>query len=185
MLEQLDELLGMDIEEIISSVHSLTLLDIYSKLYLNGAMPRNCAASQRKYFNELKKDYKMKKEKIERTCIPAWNGRMYIPGVFNTKGELVAGHLHIMSEILTDEKAKELLKIGALKKKDFLRLPGEKTEKKPTGYTSKELLDMIDKKDFNGALTAAKTLGLVKGNPNKEEVFGELKKYLSEDPDEV
>lgn len=185
MLEQLDELLGMDIEEIISSIHSVTLLNIYSKLYLNGAMPRNCAASQRKYFNELKKDYKMKKKELERICIPAWDGRMYIPGVFNKKGELVAGHLHIMSEVLTDERAKELLKIGALKEKDFLRLPGEKTEKQPTGYTSKELLDIIAKKDYNGALEAAKVLDLVKGNPKKDEVFDALKNFLSEDDEEL
>lgn len=180
MLEELGELLGMDIEDIISSVHSLTLLNIYSKLYLNGAQPRNCAASQRKYYNELKKDYKMKKEKIERTCIPAWEGRIYRPGVFK-KGVLVAGHLHIMAGSLTDEQAKKHLKTGALKEKDFIRLPGEKKEISSKGYTSEELLDIIDNEDYNKALSAAKTLDLVKGSPKKEEVFDALKQFLSDE----
>ena len=180
MLEELDELLGMDIEDIISSVHSLTLLNIYSKLYLNGAQPRNCAASQRKYYNELKKDYKMKKEKIERTCIPAWEGRIYRPGIFK-KGVLVAGHLHIMAGSLTDEQAKEHLKTGALKEKDFIRLPGEKTEVPKKEYTSEELLEIIEKGDHAIALRAAKVLDLVKGNPKKEEVFEALKQFLSDE----
>jgi hypothetical protein len=178
MLEQLNRLLKMDVEEIISSEHSLTLINIYSKLYLNGGQPKTCAASQRKYYANLKKDYKMAKEKLKRTCIPNWEGRKYIPGVFK-KGVLVAGHLHIMGASLTDEKAKELLKQRALKEKDFIRLPGEKVEE--VEYTEKDILDVIEADGFKEALKIAKSLDLVKGNPNKENVFGALKDYLSDE----
>jgi hypothetical protein len=123
MVGKLDKIMTMNVEEVIASPLSLDLLKLYSIIFLAGAQPRTCAASQREYYKKLKENYQMAKQKLTKTHMLNWAGRRYIPGVFDKAGKLVAGHLHIHSEYLTDEKAVEYLKIGALKEKDFAVLP--------------------------------------------------------------
>lgn len=183
---ELKELLKMDIEEIISSVHSLTLLKYYSKLYLNGGQPRTCAASQKKYYLLMKKDYQMKKEIIERKCVPAFQGRRYIPGVFKD-GKLIAGHLHIMGSTLTDAQAIMFLELGVLTKKDFAKLPDMKEEPKSeiklepesTELTTEEIYEIIKRDDYKELSKAAKDLGLIKTKASKESIIKALKYHIN------
>jgi hypothetical protein len=182
----LKELLKMSIEEIISSTHSLTLLKYYSKLYLNGTPPRTCAASQRKYYYKLKKDYQMKKEIIERTCAPKFEGRRYIPGVFKD-GKLIAGHLHIDGSLLTDKQALEFLNLGVLTEKDFIQLPDGyeyvkpeiKEETKSEGFTENELLEVLEREDFNELSRVGKALKLFEKRGKKEDMITAIKDHIS------
>lgn len=180
MLDDLNKIVHMSIEEIISSTHVVTLMKLYSKLYLNGSQPRSCEASLRKYHYELKRDYQMKKEIIERTCIPAWQGRRYIPGVWDKeKKNLIAGHLHIHSEYITDEQATKFLKDGVLKEKDFIRLPlkeGQKHEAKE--YSKDELIDIIEKNDYNEMYQVARNFDLAKRKVSQDKLIELLKDYV-------
>lgn len=188
MLE-LKELLKMDIEDIISSVHSLTLLKLYSDLYMNGTEPRGCEDSQRKYYSQLKKDYQMKKQIIERTCVPKFEGRRYIPGVHNKDGKLIAGHLHVNGNILTDKQAIQFLNLGVLTKKDFIKLPKgfeevkaetkAKDNKEAKPYTKDEIKELIEKDNYKKLSQAARDLGLIKTSANKEKTIEKLNDYLS------
>ena len=178
MLE-LKELLKMDIEEIISSVHSLTLLKYYSKIYVNGGEPRTCERSLRKYYKELKKNYKMDKMKINRVCVPIFEGIRYIPGVHDKDGKLIAGHLHINGSLLTDEQATEFLKLGILSEADFKKLPYEKTEVKKKDKKTM-LLEVIERGEFNELSKVGKELGLFEKRGKKEDMLEALENYVSE-----
>jgi hypothetical protein len=180
MVKDLDMIMKMSIEEIISSTHSLTLLKIYSKLYLNGGQPRTCAASMRKYYSEIKKNYEMAKEILNRTCVPKFTGRIYCPGVFKEidgKKVLIAGHVHISPDHLTDEMASKYLEQGVLKKKHFLVLPGESNELKE--YTKEDLLEVIEREDFNELSRVGKDLELFEKRGKKEDMLAEIKEYVS------
>lgn len=109
----LNYILSKNIKDIIASHDCLTLIKLYSDLYLGGAQCRTCANSQRKYYEELKKTGKMAIESKTRTCVPNWNGIIYISGT----------GLHYNSETITDEQAKILLSKGYLKDDMFARLP--------------------------------------------------------------
>jgi hypothetical protein len=178
MINEYKKLMGMEVGEIISSAYTLNLLKLYSFLYLNGGAPRTCEKSIRKYYYQLKKDFEMNKNIIERTCVPAFEGRRYIPGVFDKEGKLIAGHLHIMGATLTDEEAKKLLDIGALKKSDFIRLPGEKTSAKE--YNKEELLELVENGKYKDLAQAARDLGLIKTSANKEKTKEVISNYISE-----
>lgn len=99
---------------------------------------------------------------LNRKCLPAFDGLKYIPGVFKD-GKLVAGHLHIYGASLSDEQARELLKVGALKESDFITLP-------PVSEPGSDLVDVIDRDDFNEMLKAAKSAGFTKKNPKKADI---------------
>jgi hypothetical protein len=178
MIKEYDKIMSMSVEEVISSSHSITLLRLYRLLYLNGSTPRWCAASQRKYYEQLKKDYMKNKEKLEKKHVLAFSGRKYIPGVFKD-GELVGGHLHISSENLTDLEAIELLKMGALKEKDFKVLPNSKAKKEAVEYSKEEIENAITEGKYQPMLKIAKDLKLVKGNANKETIENKLNEYLA------
>jgi len=114
MIEKVKELLSKDIEEIISSPLSLDLLKVYSILYLCGAKPNTCARSQRKYYNQLKKDGMKKAEtNIKRTCKPKWRGNMYISKEAR----------HFNDLFITDEEAITLLKRKHITEDMFSVLP--------------------------------------------------------------
>lgn len=118
MVAEVVKLLNSDIQEIITSPElSLSLLRCYSVMYINGASPRACEASQRMYFDKLKVDGMARAELMEkvkvRTCQPAWVGLKYSPIVMR----------HILPELLYDEIAIDYLKSGALKESDFDVLP--------------------------------------------------------------
>jgi hypothetical protein len=177
----------MSIEDIISSTHSLTLLKIYSKLYLNGTPPRTCEASLRKYYLELKKDYIMNKEILQRTCVPKFEGRRYIPGVFDNDGKLKCGHVHISGSTLTDKEAIEFLEAGVLTEKDFNKLPIGFENVKPEvkhkietdEYTKEQLLQVIIREDFNELSKVGKTLELFDKRGKKEDMLQALKDHVS------
>ena len=118
MLDKVKEILKNDIQVVIKSpVLSLSLLKCASVLLLNGARPRICESSQRKYYELLKTKGMSKAEildKVEkRTCKPSWVGRKYSP----------IAMANIFPEYLHDENAIEYLKSGALKESDFEVLP--------------------------------------------------------------
>lgn len=118
MLDQVSILLSKEVGEILKSPDlTLSLLRIYSTLYLNGAAPGYCERSIRRYHTQLKIDGMFKiSENIkvkERTLEPGWTGLRYYTALCT----------HISSETLTDEEAIKLLKTGVLKEADFKRLP--------------------------------------------------------------
>ncbi len=128
------EVLGSDVGEVLSSPLLLKLLSAYSALYLNGGNPSYCGDCHRKYYYQLKKDGLMKAQEYDaaqnRTCEPAWRGLMFIHKLAR----------HYNSELLTDEQAIKLLQAGHLKESDFKKLPeGYKTvTKEDTAPEAKE-----------------------------------------------
>lgn len=117
MTEQVREVLDKSFEEVNASSLILSLLSIYSKLYLNGAQPGTCGACHRDYYNQLKNNgmelAKQYEEAKNRTCKPSWNGIKYINATAR----------HWNSELLTDKEATNLLEKGFLKSSDFSILP--------------------------------------------------------------
>ena len=117
MIDQVNEILKNDVEAVIKSPLSLTLLRCYSTLYLNGRQPRACAASQRKYYSQLKKDGMSKARKLEmakeRTCKPNWNGLCYSSKACK----------HFSNETITDGEAIDALNKGYLFESQFDVLP--------------------------------------------------------------
>jgi hypothetical protein len=136
--EKYIEIMGHELREIIGSPLVLDLLNLYSKLFLNNAQPGYCEKCLRKYYNELKK-YGMEKielqEKIKnRTCIPKWNGLLWIPSVAE----------HFSSENITDEKATENLIDGHLRESHFEKLPDQWLELNKTNVKKLEVNDNVD-----------------------------------------
>ena len=117
MIEIVKNLIGREVEEIISSPLSLQLLKVYSYLYLHGAQPRTCAKSQRKYYQQLKIngiELATKYDKaMARTCKPRWRGLRFIRKIAS----------HVSSENITDEQAIKYLESGVLRSEDFEILP--------------------------------------------------------------
>jgi hypothetical protein len=115
MISRINNILAKGIEDIIASVSSLELLDIYSKLYLNGSQPSTCANSLRAYYTEiqltgLQRAVKLR-EAMERTNKPNWIGNRFVWGAFYN------------DQTITDEQAITLLKNGGLSETDFKVLP--------------------------------------------------------------
>lgn len=117
MKHRLEELLKYDIKEIVGSPLVLELLDVYSKLFLNGSQPSYCEKCLTKYYYQLKQYGMEQQERIQkikdRTCIPAWNGLKYIPAVAR----------HFNSDLITDEEATDCLIDGKLRESHFKKLP--------------------------------------------------------------
>jgi len=180
MISEIDLILSEKVEDVIASSLSLTLLKVYSRLYLNGGQPRTCSKSQREYYYKLKKDYDINKEQLERTCLPVFDGRRYVPGVFKD-GVLVAGHLHIMGSLLTDKQAIDYLNNGVLKEKDFKILPKSyKVELEIKKYTIADVIDILDRDNYNELKKAAKALDLISGSPTKDEIKETLANFTSD-----
>lgn len=59
-------------------------------------------------------------EKKTRTCEPAWKGLKYIVVKHNP---YAAKGMHVSSEHITDQQAREYLRVGALTENDFKVLP--------------------------------------------------------------
>mgnify|MGYP001172527085 CR=1 FL=1 len=143
LIEKVQRILARSVEEVISSPLSLDLLECYSKLYINGAQPRSCAGSMRKYYAELTKTGVQKAMELnqtkERTCKPAWKGLKYI---IVKENDYAAKGMHVSSEHITDEQAKKYLRIGALVESDFEILP-ENVKLKSVGDEVKESIKQI------------------------------------------
>lgn len=151
MIEKVKELLSKDIEEIISTPLSLGLLKVYSMLYLCGAKPNTCARSQRKYYDQLKKDGMKKAEKnIKRTCKPNWKGNKYISKEAR----------HFNSDFITDEEAITILKRKSISEDEFSVLPdGYGTEPTPMELLKAEATRLGIK--FKGNVSTKKLQELV------------------------
>lgn len=117
MIDKLQKILSTSIEEVVASSLVLDLIDLYSKLYLNGSNPGGCEKCLRTAYNELMKTGMEKIKQLEeiksRTCKPAWNGLKYINATAR----------HWNSDLITDNEAIKLLEAGHLKKVDFEILP--------------------------------------------------------------
>ena len=122
MLKKLKLILSKDFEEIVNSSISLTLLEIYSKYYLNGGQPRTCRQSQLSYYQTIIKD----KEKLietmtEKTNICKLKGLKYVP-------KPLCKHYDL--ENLSDKDACILLEGKWLQESDFEQLPAKYLEEK-------------------------------------------------------
>jgi len=124
MRNQLEEILNLGIEAVIKSPLSLTMLKIYSTIYLGGGVPRCCERSQRLYFNELSRSGMQKLEEMaeifNKTC--------------KLKGDILiysrAYATHFSNANITDAIAIEGLAAGWLKPTQFEILPTVKEFKK-------------------------------------------------------
>lgn len=119
MTEQVREVLDKSFEEVNASSLILSLLSIYSKLYLNGAQPGTCGACHRDFYSQLKNNgmelAKNYDEAKSRTCKPSWNGIRYIAATARWWN----------SELITDKEALMLLEKGFQKPSDFTILPSD------------------------------------------------------------
>lgn len=128
MIEQVRTILNNEVGVVLKSPDLLLLmLRTYSAIYLNGEAPRACEKCQRGYYEQLKKDGMERAaltEKIKnRTCVPGWVGRRYVTRIAE----------FLIPEFMHDEKAIEMLKIGALKESDFKVLPLGYQKEQPKG----------------------------------------------------
>lgn len=136
MTEQVREVLDTSFEEVQASSLILSLLSIYSKLYLNGADTGYCGACHRDFYNQLKNNgmelAKKYEEAKNRTCKPAWNGIKYISATARFWN----------SDLVTDKEAAMLLEKGFQNTSDFTILPA--------GFgkvlTEKEIQETFDKR---------------------------------------
>ena len=119
MVQEIEEILSKPVKEVISSPLSLTLLKIYSTLYLGGGQPRWCERSQTSYYNQLAIDG-IKKAKqmensgvLERTCELKPDMLIYVASMA----------MHITKSNITDWIACEGLTKGFLKESQFIKLP--------------------------------------------------------------
>ena len=114
MVELINQILSKDVEEVISSPLSLSLIKCYSVLYCGGQQVRVCAVSQRGYYQQLKiNGLKKAMEQQDKTCKLANDDLYYI--------RAIGGHLS--NSNITDETALMCLKNGWLKEKHFEKLP--------------------------------------------------------------
>lgn len=110
-------IISKDVEEVVNSPLILTLLRVYSLLYLNGQQPRACGQCQRGYYSEIKSNGLLKFSQMEsnlnRTCELVTNDILYITPM----------HMHISNVNITDEMALTCLENGWLKPACFKKLP--------------------------------------------------------------
>ena len=110
-------IISKDVEEVVNTPLILTLLRVYSLLYLNGQQPRACGQCQRGYYSEIKtnglKKYETMESNINRTCELVTNDIIYVSAM----------HQHISNVNITDEMAGRCLDNGWLKAKDFKKMP--------------------------------------------------------------
>lgn len=118
MIKEVNQILSMDIGEIVSSPMSLTLLKVYSILYLNGGQPHSCEKSQKEYYKRLQKDGLQKAIEME-------NLEKNIHKL-NKKGLMYVGKpfcKHFDLQKLTDQEAITLIEKGYLREDQFEVLP--------------------------------------------------------------
>lgn len=138
MVIELCKILENDVGTVVKTPSlTLSLLKVYSKLYLSGAQCNTCESSLRKYYDQLKKDG-MKKaidyEKIkERTCKPSFNGLVFSPK---------AGHIN--PELLDDETATFYLLNDILKESHFEILPKSYTDNTKVKEQAFEAIPVIE-----------------------------------------
>ena len=119
MVQEIEEILSKPVKEVISSPLSLTLLKIYSTLYLGGGQPRWCERSQTSYYNQLAIDGLKKAKQMEnsgvltRTCELKPDMLIYVSSLA----------MHITKANITDWIACEGLTKGFLKESQFIKLP--------------------------------------------------------------
>ena len=130
--EDIELIISKDVEEVVNTSLVLTLLKVYSILYLGGSQPRACGQCQRGYYAEIKsnglKKLEIMKDSIERTCELKTNNLIYISALHN----------HVSNINITDQMAIQCLKNGWLKEADFAKLP---IEAKVT--THKDVLESV------------------------------------------
>ena len=119
MVQEIEEILSKPVKEVINSPLSLTLLKIYSTLYLGGGQPRWCERSQTSYYNQLATDGLEKAKQmensgvLERTCELKPDMLIYVSSLA----------MHITKSNITDRIACEGLTKGFLKESQFIKLP--------------------------------------------------------------
>jgi len=134
VINEVLEIINKEFEEVYSSSLSLKLLNIYSKIYLDGAQPNYCKAAQQSYYNLLQSEglqkAKIMDEILKSTHKTNVKGLMYI-------GKPFCRHFDL--ENLTDKQATDLLQSGWLKENQFDKLPElYKEEKKIEDEIKKE-----------------------------------------------
>lgn len=121
---ELSEILTHSVAEVLQSRQlTLSLLKIYSTTFLNGAAPRGCSASIKKYYAQLQALSVEQKNLI-------MNKTNEFKKLVFTQG------MHFSNANLSDEKAIEFLNKGIVKPEDFKTLP--------EGWKSKKHPDLLD-----------------------------------------
>ena len=116
--QDIELIVNTEFEVINSTDLVLTLIRVYSVLYLNGKSSYICSKCLRNYHNELIKNGLVKFEKMKlmestnEIIDKKKNSLMYVPE---------AGHYNLGA--LNDKQAIELLESGRLKESDFKKLP--------------------------------------------------------------
>lgn len=123
--DQLAEVLNHEVGEVVASpILIMSLLRLYSALYLQGRPPGTCGNCHREYYNKLKRNgmekAKQADEVAKRTCEPKWKGLKFIAKLAK----------HFNDTLITDAQAISLLDAGFLKPEDFKVLP-DRGEEKP------------------------------------------------------
>lgn len=117
MIDIVENIIATELREVLNSSLSLQLLKCYSKLYLNGAMPRACSRSQTNYYNQLKIDglkrAKEMEEILNRTCALNEGICIYVKSL----------GMHLSNVNITDAIALKGIKEGFIKLSQFKRLP--------------------------------------------------------------
>lgn len=115
MLSDIKLIKSTPFSELVSSEKVLTLLKVYSELYLNGQNPGGCEKCLRTYYNQIMQNVEQQliiyEEIKKRTLIPNWKDVKYISGAFYD------------SATITDKIALSALKHGFLKESNFIKLP--------------------------------------------------------------
>ena len=119
MVQEIEEILSKPVKEVISSPLSLTLLKIYSTLYLGGGQPRWCERSQTSYYNQLAIDGIKKAKQMENSGVLTRTCELK-PDMLIYASSLA---MHITKSNITDWIACEGLTKGFLKESQFIKLP--------------------------------------------------------------
>lgn len=114
----LDIIVNTDFDTIKSTDLVLTLIRLYSKLFLNSnQIDSTCVLCLEKYHNEIKSNGYSRLEKMQTTELKTnkckLSGLKYIAVL----------HVHYDLQLMNDREATNLLKIGYLKESDFEVLP--------------------------------------------------------------
>ena len=118
MVEDVKLILSKNVEEVIASTLSLTLLNCASKLYFNGAQCRFCARSQRGYYEMLQRNGLELATKYDKQMEAKTHETIY-------KGQrrFISKHGFIFFDELSDLDCIEMLNSKVLRESDFTKLP--------------------------------------------------------------
>lgn len=145
MRDELDFILKSSFEQI-EAKDSTLICSVYSKLYKNGQVVRNCISSRKQYYREIQLTGLKKNEIMEskKTYKVVKNRESGLTRISNLETP------HVILSNLSDERTIKLLKEGSLKEEWYEKLPeGYKVEEVKAKVTKdkKEKKEKLSKED--------------------------------------